>query len=66
MVFVKMLTAMLVCTSLLCSSVEAHSQGNTYDRVRYNGGTIANHVDPKDWGNHLTVTSDSIVFTFKR
>jgi PEGA domain/PDZ domain len=55
----------MVCASLLCSSVEASSQGNTFDRVRYNGGTISNPVDPKDWNNQLTVTSDSIVFTFK-
>ena len=61
----KMLIATMVCASLLCSSVGASSQGNTFDRVRYNGGTIANPVDPKDWNNHLAVTSDAIVFTFK-
>jgi PEGA domain/PDZ domain len=61
----RMLIATVVCTSLLCSAVEASSEGNSFDRVRYNGGTIANPVNPKDWGNHLTVTSDAIIFTFK-
>lgn len=61
----KMVIATMVCAALLCSSVVASSEGNTFDRVRYNGGTIANPVDPKDWNNHLTVTSDAIVFTFK-
>jgi hypothetical protein len=50
---------------VLCLSLIAASQGNTFDRVRYNGGTISNPVDPKDWNNHLTVTSDAIAFKFK-
>ena len=31
----------------------------------HNGGTVASHVDPKDWGNHLSVSADSITFLFK-
>ncbi len=50
---------------VLCLSLLASSQGNTFDRVRYNGGSISNPVDPKDWGNHLTVTSEAVVFRFK-
>jgi len=50
---------------VLCLSLIGSSQGNTFDRVRYNGGTISNPVDPKDWDNHLTVTSDAVVFRFK-
>jgi hypothetical protein len=63
--FWKMLIVALVSVSVLCSAVVASSGGNSFDRVRYNGGTIANKVDPKDWNNHLTITSDAIVFTFK-
>jgi hypothetical protein len=33
--------------------------------TRLNGGTVSNRVDPKDWGNHLSVTADSITFLFK-
>ena len=64
----KALAAILVCVSLVIYTQEnafAHSDGNTFDRVRYNGGTVSNSVNPKDWGNHLSVTSDSIIFTFK-
>jgi hypothetical protein len=50
---------------VLCLSLLGSSHGNTFDRVRYNGGTISNPVDPKDWDNHLTVTSDAVVFRFK-
>lgn len=39
--------------------------GNTFGRVRYNGGTVSTKVDPKDWNNKLTVTSDLIDFTLK-
>ncbi len=58
----------LVCISLIAYSEKSaigNSDGNTFDRVRYNGGTVANGVDPKDWGNHLSVSSDAIIFTFK-
>lgn len=54
-----------VLVVVLCLSLIASTQGNTFDRVRYNGGTISNPVDPKDWDNHLTVTSDAVVFRFK-
>ena len=59
---IRRLTAVVLCWSL---AAYASSQGNTFDRIRYNGGTLSNPVDPKDWGNQLTVTSDLIVFTFK-
>lgn len=42
-----------------------YAQGNTFDRVRYNGGTVAAKVGPKDWGNHLAITSSLIVLTLK-
>jgi hypothetical protein len=57
-----------VCASLIAysdQSLWAKSDGNTFDRVRYNGGTIANPVDPKDWGNHLSINADAITFIFK-
>src|SRR5215470_16788413 len=40
---------------LLSFSVLAYSQGNTFTKVRYNGGSVASKVDPKDWDNELTV-----------
>ena len=50
---------------VLACSISAYAQGNSFDRVRYNGGTIATKVDPKDWNNRLTITSDLITFQLK-
>jgi hypothetical protein len=43
----------------------AYCQGNTFDRVRYNGGSISTTVKPDEWGNKLNVTSEAIVLTLK-
>src|SRR5436190_6430488 len=50
---------------LLCSAIVAWAQGNSFDKVRYNGGSVDSKVDPKDWNNHLTVTSDLITLSLK-
>src|SRR5437879_9982451 len=50
---------------LLCTAVAAWAQGNSFDKVRYNGGSVNSKVDPKDWNNHLTVTSDLIALALK-
>jgi len=57
--FVSRVMAMLLSAALISST-----QGNTFDRVRYNGGSVDSKVDPKDWHNHLTVTSDMITMDF--
>ena len=49
----------------LCVSVAAWAQGNSFDKVRYNGGSVDSKVDPKDWHNQLTVTSDMITLALK-
>ena len=41
------------------------AQGNSWNKVRYNGGTLQAKVDPKDWDNRLTVTSDTVTFVLK-
>lgn len=58
------ITAKLVAL-LLCYSLLAYAEGNTFTRVRYNGGSFASKVDPKDWNNKVTVTSDAITLEFK-
>jgi PEGA domain len=50
---------------LLCSAVAAWAQGNSFDKVRYNGGSVDSKVDPKDWHNQLTVTPDMITLDLK-
>lgn len=49
----------------LACALAAYAQGNTFTKVRYNGGSVASHVDPKDWNNKLTVTPDAITFVTK-
>ena len=50
---------------LLCSTVAAWAQGNSFDKIRYNGGSVDSKVDPKDWHNQLTVTSDMITLALQ-
>lgn len=45
---------------LLSSALITAAQGNVFDRVRYNGGTVASKVKPDDWRNKLTITSTAI------
>lgn len=46
---------------ILCCSILAYADGNTFTRVRYNGGSVPSKVDAKDWNNRLTVGSDAIM-----
>lgn len=50
---------------VLACALSAYGQGNTFTKVRYNGGSVASHVDPKDWNNKLTVTPDAITLETK-
>jgi hypothetical protein len=50
---------------LLSLTVTLYSQGNTFNKIRYNGGTLQTKVKPDDWSNRLTVTSDEIKLELK-
>jgi PEGA domain len=50
---------------VLCSAVASWAQGNSFDKVRYNGGSVDSKVDPKDWHNQLTVTPDMVTLALK-
>ena len=50
---------------VLCLSMFAYADGNTFNKVRYNGGSISTTVKPDDWDNKLTVSSETIVFALK-
>jgi hypothetical protein len=60
MAHVRRIVAMIVCCAVL-----SYSQGNTFTKVRYNGGSVSTTVKPDDWDNKLTVTSDAIVLALK-
>jgi hypothetical protein len=50
---------------LLSLSVAVYGTGNSFDKIRYNGGTIETKVNPKDWDNNLSVTSEVIRLQLK-
>jgi len=50
---------------LLVSAIVVAAQGNSFDRIRYNGGSVDSKVDAKDWHNRLTVSSDIITLALK-
>jgi hypothetical protein len=54
-----------VLALLLCCAVLAYGQGNTFTKVRYNGGSVPSKVNPKDWENKLTVTAGAITLELK-
>ncbi|MBZ5702829.1 MAG: PEGA domain-containing protein [Acidobacteriia bacterium] len=54
-----------VLACFLAFAVVAPGQGNTFDKVRYNGGSVDSKVNPKDWDNRLTVTSDTITLALQ-
>lgn len=60
MSLVKKLLALLLCLPLCM-----YGQGNTFDKVRYNGGSVSTTVKPDDWGNKLSVNSDEIKLQLK-
>lgn len=49
---------------ILCCSTLVYATGNSF-KVRYNGGSVASKVDPKDWNNKLTVSGDAITLELK-
>src|SRR5579863_151447 len=50
---------------ILCCSILAYAESNTFTRVRYNGGSVPSKVSPTDWDNTLTVTQDAITLVLK-
>jgi hypothetical protein len=50
---------------MLVFSVFTYGQGNNFDKIRYNGGTVQTKIKPDDWGNRLTITSDEIKLELK-
>jgi hypothetical protein len=38
--------------------------GNSWNRIRYSGGTVPAKVNPYDWNTTLTVGADTIVLVF--
>ena len=63
--YLKQAVAPALCFVIVSNLAWGGSAGNTFTKVRYNGGSVASQVDPKDWDNKLTVTTDMIVLELK-
>ncbi|MBZ5499762.1 MAG: PEGA domain-containing protein [Acidobacteriia bacterium] len=59
----KIIKQFIVC--FLAYTLVAQGQGNVFNKIRYNGGSVDSKVDPKDWNNRLTVTPDTITLALK-
>ncbi len=49
---------------MLAAAALLNGQGNSWNKLRYNGGTVQAKVNPFDWNSTLTINPDSLVFTF--
>lgn len=47
---------------VVCSLTEA--AGNSWNKIRYDGGTVPAKVNPYDWNTTLTVSPDRILLMF--
>jgi hypothetical protein len=63
--YLRQAVATVLCLVLMSTIAWGGSAGNTFTKVRYNGGSVPSKVDPKDWDNRLTVTSDTITLELK-
>jgi hypothetical protein len=51
-------------TCLLAAAALLHGQGNSWNKLRYSGGTVQAKVNPFDWNTTLTAAPGAIVLTF--
>ena len=65
MKFMKQLLAVVLSCLMASAAFAAERSSNVFTKVRYNGGSFASKVDPKDWDNKLTVTPELIVLELK-
>jgi hypothetical protein len=45
---------------LVIAAVAAADSGNSWNKIRYSGGTVEAKVNPFDWNTTLTISGDSI------
>ena len=58
----RALTGLMVV--LLAGSSPVRAEGNSWNKLRYLGGTVQAKVNPFDWNTTLTITSDALVLVF--
>jgi hypothetical protein len=58
----RTIASILVVAMLAAQTLPAG--GNSWNKVRYSGGTVPAKVNPYDWNTTLTVAPDTIVLVF--
>jgi hypothetical protein len=53
-----------ILIGLLVLALAVEGQGNSWNKLRYSGGTFEAKVNPFDWNTTLTATPDAIVLMF--
>lgn len=53
-----------ILACIVAFAVAAAAAGNSWNKIRYGGGTVAVRVNPYDWNTTLTVSPDGIVLVF--
>ena len=59
----KRIIVLAVVPAVLTAQLLAGS-GNSWNKIRYSGGTVPAKVNPYDWNTALTVTPDEILLVF--
>jgi hypothetical protein len=50
--------------ALVLASTQSLGQNNSWNKIRYIGGTVRVNVDPYDWNTTLTVKADAVLMDF--
>jgi len=58
--------AITVAAAVVFAQCVSAAGGNSWNKLRYRGGTVQVKVDPYDYNTTLTVSSDAIVLAFAR
>ncbi len=61
MKIVRNLIVLSLCYALLTEG----QSGNSFNKVRYQGGTLQTNVKPDEWDNRMVVTSETVTITLK-
>jgi hypothetical protein len=52
-------------TCVLILAMPAQADGNSWNKLRFRGGTVEAKVNPFDWNTTLTITPDAITLVFE-
>jgi hypothetical protein len=61
----RRIAALTTIAALLCAQT-LPAQGNSWNRLRYTGGTVPAKVDPYDWNSAITISADAIELSLGR